>query len=243
MNPTRRRESWRHKWCIHNTRTFLQNWHFSSAESGGDLQNKTCAAATAPSSCACCSALTPLALRGLGIYIIPDASNWLLHLLPSLIWSRATSGAQEASGSSSKQQIKEWDLLKNNPAETRIWAKANSLFHVETLFWFPAWLGDDRGILCKVTQTWKVHNRMWPGCWEHEIRRNHVPWGSQQVKPCFPLNINPPLWILASFDWGGGCQPCLAPPMCPTSAPTGSRAAKQLEMGVFWRGKWQGEKN
>lgn len=138
---------------------------------GGALQNKTCAAATAPSCCAFCSALTLLALRGLRIYILPDASNWLLHLpsLPSLIWSRSTSGAQEASGSSSKQQIKAWDLLKNNPAKTKIWTKANSLFHVETLFWFLAWLEDDRGVLCtlhssqsKVTQTWKVHNQMCP---------------------------------------------------------------------------------
>lgn len=69
-----------------------------------------------------CSAVTPLALHGLGIYILPDASSWLLHLpsLPSLIWSRATSGAQEVSGSSSKQQIKDRDLLKNNPAKSKI---------------------------------------------------------------------------------------------------------------------------
>lgn len=87
MNPTRHWESWRYKWCIHNTRTFLQNWHFSSAESEGDLQNKTCAAATAPSSCASALLWHLWLYVGWGFtsFLMPPTGSFICHLFP--LWS------------------------------------------------------------------------------------------------------------------------------------------------------------
>lgn len=228
MNPTRHWESWRHKWCIHNTRTFLQNWHSSSAESGWDLPNKTCAAATAPSSCACCSART----RGLEFpsFLMPPTGSFICQCFP--LWSgpglpQVHRRHQVAPVSSrSKHRI----CWKTTHPKQR---SKQKLIQFST--WKPCFDSlPGSGMTGASCAPCTPHNPKRPKHRRFMIRCVQAPEnmkseGSRfpgQAKPCFPLTWQSPTSDLGSFDGEGGCQPCLAPPVCPTSAPTGSRAAK-----------------
>lgn len=284
MNPIQR-WLWRHKWCIHNTRTFLWNRRFPSAESRGICKTKPVLLSQRPAPVLAPSYVT--ASRCVSGF------TWIVDVRPSLCFQLVSSSAISAlfplslfnltqryigcteskSGSSSEQRIKALNILwscwkTTKPKRRRFKQKliyfstqkpcldslpgsgVTGTFSVPCALRNPKWhIREKFKIKCvQAPENMKSETSRFP----RALSSYRFPSLLAGTAMFFPSRGNPLLWLLASFDWGGGsalllhtqggCWLCSAPPALPRLGSDGKQTCRAVRNGSILKGKMAGEK-